>query len=260
MEFLMHFLPWQPVEENGHRSLGFQGAIYSELGQWRWINGLDADYTDGWLKEVQADGFSPNQPAGVHYDYQVDATMAAAFSQLEWALNKLELSAGLRYEYSRYDYDNKTGDGPACAPEATACRFYRPAGQERTILTTGLSMQVAAIPWEKNHQTYLRYANGFRAPQATELYRLQAGQQVADLDSEELDNLEVGLRGVFSGKLNYDLSLFYMTKDDVIFQDANRQNISGASTKHQGLEFNLGYRFNDNWYVNGVGSVCSPPL
>ncbi|MBT5005402.1 MAG: TonB-dependent receptor, partial [Halieaceae bacterium] len=102
----------------------------------------------------------------------------------------------------------------------------------------------------------LRYANGFRAPQATELYRLQAGQQVADLDSEELDNLEVGLRGVFSGKLNYDLSLFYMTKDDVIFQDANRQNISGASTKHQGLEFNLGYRFNDNWYVNGVGSVA----
>ena len=255
MEFLMHFLPWQPVEENGHRSLGFQGAIYSELGQWRWINGLDADYTDGWLKEVQADGFSPNQPAGVHYDYQVDATMAAAFSQFEWALNKLELSAGLRYEYSRYDYDNKTGDGPACAPEATACRFYRPADRKDNFNNWSLNAG-GSYTLGENHQTYLRYANGFRAPQATELYRLQAGQQVADLDSEELDNLEVGLRGVFSGKLNYDLSLFYMTKDDVIFQDANRQNISGASTKHQGLEFNLGYRFNDNWYVNGVGSVA----
>lgn len=255
MEFLMHFLPWQPVEENGHTSVGLQGAVHSDLGQWHWINGLDIDYTDGWLKEVQAGEFSPNQPPGVHYDYQVDATMAAAFSQAEWSLDRLEVNAGLRYEYNRYEYNNKTGDGSACAPTATACRFYRPADRNDSFnnwsFNTGASYALG-----DNQLFYLRYANGFRAPQATELYRLQAGQQVADLDSEELDNLELGLRGSVADKLSYDVSLFYMTKDDVIFQDANRQNISGASTEHQGLELSLDYRFLDNWYLNGAASIA----
>ncbi|MEP5569017.1 MAG: TonB-dependent receptor [Halioglobus sp.] len=255
MEFLMHFLPWQPVEENGHSSVGLQGAVYSDFGQWRWINGLDADYTDGWLKEIQADDFSPNQPAGVHYDYQVDATMAAAFSQAEWSMDKLEISAGLRFEYNRYEYDNRTGDGSACAPEATACRFYRPADRTDSFDNWSLNMG-ASYAVGDDHLTYLRYANGFRAPQATELYRLQSGQRVADLDSEELDNLELGLRGTLSDSLDYDISLFFMTKDDVIFQDADRQNISGASTKHQGLELSLSYRFLDDWYLNGAASFA----
>ncbi|MEP4146316.1 MAG: TonB-dependent receptor [Halioglobus sp.] len=255
MEFLMHFLPWQPVEENGHTSVGLQGAVYSDLGQWQWINGLDIDYTDGWLKEVQAEEFSPNQPPGVHYDYQVDATMAAAFSQAEWSLDKLEVSAGLRFEYNRYEYDNRTGDGSACAPTATACRFYRPADRNDSFNNWSLNAG-ASYALGDNHLFYLRYANGFRAPQATELYRLQAGQQVADLDSEELDNLELGLRGSVADSLSYDLSLFYMTKDNVIFQDADRQNISGASTEHQGLELSLDYRFLDNWYLNGAASIA----
>ena len=88
----------------------------------------------------------------MHYDYQVDATMAAAFSQLEWALNKLELSAGLRYEYNRYDYDNKTGDGPACAPEATACRFYRPADRKDNFNNWSLNAG-GSYTLGENHQT-----------------------------------------------------------------------------------------------------------
>jgi iron complex outermembrane recepter protein len=255
MEFLMHFLPWQPLEENGHRSLGLQSALYSDLGDWQWVNGIEGDYTDGWLTETQEDAFSPNQPAGVHYDYQVDATMAAAFSQATWRGDRLELTGGLRLEYNRYDYTNKTDDGPACDPAATACRFYRPADSKDSF--THLSVNLGgSYAYTEQHLAYLRYANGFRAPQTAELYRLQSGQRVADLDSEELDNLEVGLRGSFADRLDYDLSLFYMEKDEVIFQDANRQNVSGASTSHRGVELSLSYRFADNWYLNGVGSFA----
>ena len=95
---------------------------------------------------------------------------------------------------------------------------------------------------------YGRVARGFRAPQTTELYRLQAGQEVADLDSEEIDNIEVGIRGG-TDKLRYDLALFYMEKDEVIFQDADRQNVSGASTDHEGAEFSIDYQFSDAWYA-----------
>ncbi|RLQ21572.1 TonB-dependent receptor [Seongchinamella sediminis] len=255
MEFLMHFVPWQPLEENGHSSLGLQTALYSELGEWNWINGIEGEYTDGWLKETQARDFSPNQPAGVHYDYQVDATMAAAFSQATWNRDRIQVTAGLRWEYNRYDYDNRTGTGPACDPTATACRFYRPADRDDSF--SNLSANIGgSYAYRESHRVYLRYADGFRAPQTTELYRLQSGQEVADLDSEQLQNLEIGLRGNFNGELQYDVAAFHMEKDEVIFQDADRQNVSGARTRHQGVELSLDYRFADSWYVNGVASFA----
>ncbi len=254
MEFLMHFLPWQPLEENKHSSLGLQAALYTDAGDWSWINGLEGDYTDGRLRETQDGDFSPNQPAGVHYDYQVDASVAAAFSQATWRSDRVELTAGLRWEYSRYDYRNRTDDGPACGPEATACRFYRPADREDSF--NNLSVNAGgSYAYSDTHRVYLRYANGFRAPQAAELYRLQSGQRVADLDSEQLDNLEIGLRGTVASAVAYDVSLFYMEKSDVIFQDADRQNVSGASTRHEGMELSLDYRFADNWYINGAASL-----
>ena len=40
-----------------------------------------------------------------------------------------------------------------------------------------------------------------------------------------------------------------MEKDEVIFQDADRQNVSGASTEHMGAELGLDYQINDSWYV-----------
>ena len=248
MEFLQHFLPWQPVEENGHSSLGLRTSVATEGENWRWVNGVDLEYTDGWLKEFQDDDFSPNQPAGVHYDYQVDATVAAAYSQLRHeTTDRWTLMAGARFEYTDYDYDNRTGDGPACGPEATACRFYRPADRSDDFddwsLNAGASYQLA-----EGHVAYARLARGFRAPQATELYRLQSGQEVADLDSEQIDSMEIGLRGQWQ-TLGYDLTLFNMDKDEVIFQDADRQNVSGAKTRHYGAELSVDYAFSEQWYA-----------
>jgi outer membrane receptor protein involved in Fe transport len=255
MEFLQHFLPWQSVEENGHSSLGLRATINTDTGTLLWVNGVDLEYTDGWLKETQDEPFptasdpNPNLPAGVHYDYQVDAVTAAAYSQARTRIgSRWELSAGVRLEYTEYDYNNRTEDGPACAPEATECRFYRPA--DRTDDFTDWSLNGgASYAVTTDHTLYLRLARGFRAPQATELYRLQAGQQVADLDSEEIDNLEVGFRGVFGDRLQYDLAVYHMNKDEVIFQDADRQNVSGARTRHYGLELSLSYAFADNWLL-----------
>lgn len=47
-----------------------------------------------------------------------------------------------------------------------------------------------------------------------------------------------------------------MKKDDVIFQDADRQNVSGADTRHQGVELALDYRFADNWYAQLAGNIA----
>jgi outer membrane receptor protein involved in Fe transport len=255
MEFLQHFLPWQSVEENGHSSLGLRLAIHTDEDDYHWINGIDLEYTDGWLKETQEDDFSGNQPAGVHYDYQVDAVVAALYSQLRMPLGqRWELNGGLRYEYTEYDYNNRTGDGSACAPEATDCRFFRPPDRKDDFDDVSLNAGLS-YAFTDDHMGYLRLARGFRAPQATELYRLQAGQQVADLDSEQVDSVELGLRGS-SGDLQYNFAVYAMDKEEVIFQDSDRHNISGAETSHRGLELGIDYRLAQNWRVDLQASVA----
>jgi outer membrane receptor protein involved in Fe transport len=241
MEFLMHFLPWQPVEENQHHSYGINGKWYHSATWVELSSGIDLDLTDARLKESQAEPWvSDNQPAGIHYDYQVDATTAAAWSQASWDLHpRWNLDAGARYEYTEYDYDNKASDGSPCIPEASDCRFYRPADRDDDFgdwsLNAGLLHELTP-----SHSVFVRLSHGFRAPQATELYRLQSGQETADLDSEELDSIELGARGVW-GNLYYEIDSYYMKKKNVIFQDADRQNISGARTIHYGVDFSLRY-------------------
>ena len=46
-------------------------------------------------------------------------------------------------------------------------------------------------------------SHGFRPPETTELYRLQRQQSVADLDSENLDSVELGWK-FSSGKFSAD--------------------------------------------------------
>ncbi|MEQ9463232.1 MAG: TonB-dependent receptor [Haliea sp.] len=249
MEFLQHFVPWQPVETNGHESLGLRTSLHGEAGGLSWVAGTDLEYTDGWLREEQENPFSPNQPEGIHYDYEVAASMGAAYTQLRYAANeRWTLDGGVRLEYTHYDYDNLAEDGPACTPAASACRFFRVA--DRRDRFTDWSVNAgASLQLRPDHYAYLRLANGFRAPDTSELYRLQSGQAVADLDSEVIDNIELGLRGNTGGGLSYDLSVYHMNKDEVIFQDADRRNVSGAKTEHYGLEMSLDYRSQGSWYT-----------
>ncbi|NQX88124.1 MAG: TonB-dependent receptor [Halioglobus sp.] len=257
MDFLMHFLSWQPVEKNSHNSLGLRSLLNHDADGLRWLGGIDLEYTDAKLKETQADNFSDTIPAGVHYDYHVGATVAAAFGQVrsQWS-TPWELDGGVRFEYTNYDYDNRAGDGSACDPSVSGCRFYRPADREDNFsewsLNAGASYSLSA-----DHVVYLRLARGFRAPQATELYRLQAGQQMANLDPERLDSVELGFRGYIEDRFRYDMATFYMEKKDVIFQDSNRRNVSGAKTRHYGAELGLDITLTEHWSLGVDGIVAS---
>ena len=257
MEFLQHYLPWQPVEENAHDSLGLRATLQTNTDTLRWINGIDMEYTNASLKETQDEDFSPNQPAGVHYDYRVNATGGAIYSQLRTQSDSpWEIDGGVRLEYTNYDYNNKTTDGAPCGPAATNCRFYRPSDREDSFTDWSLNAGVSYSLTE-NHIAYLRLARGFRAPQATELYRLQSGQETANLNSEKIDNVELGLRGDWLGTTRYDVAVYSMHKDDVIFQDANRYNISGAQTRHYGAELSVDYALDDSWSVGIDANVAN---
>ncbi len=255
MAFLQHYLIWKPDEKNGHESVGMQISVANQTSPIKWIGGIDLDSTEGWLTEYQAEPFSPNQPAGLHYDYTVDATVLGVFwqGQVDQA-GPWRIDAGLRYESSEYDYHNRTETGQACAATASACRFFRPA--DRRDQFSDLSGNIALAYDFENNTLYARIARGFRAPQTAELYRLQAGQAVADIDSEELDSVEVGLRGSSSNGFSYALTAFLMEKANVIFQDRDRQNVSGAQTEHRGIEVELRWQVNQHWYAELAASLA----
>jgi len=254
MQFLMHFLPWQPLEENSQTSVGMQVQFQKDYGDLTWLSGIDADYTQGQLTETQADDFSPTLPAGIHYDYKVNASVYSPFAQLQWlATQQLSLSAGIRYERTKYDYNNRLSAGSACAVGIENCRFSRP--EDQVVDYDEWSYQINAnYALANNQRLYAQYSTGYRAPQATELFRLQAGQTVAELDAENVHSIELGLRGQTQAFF-YDVTLFSMQKDNFIFQDTDRQNISNGETSHRGIELALSYQWR-YLYISANGTFA----
>ena len=263
MAFLQHFLPGTPLEENGQKSAGVQTAFYSNQGSSTRLHyGFDLDVTESYLRETQETPtftrFGTGFPGGKHYDYEVDATTAAWFVGGTWQPKaERELNAGVRYEIQRYDYDNLMLNGNTDengAPCASPCRYTRPADDKDNFYNwsgnlgyrEALSDTVDAV---------VHFSRGFRAPQATELYRLQSGQVKADLDSEEVTNAEIGLRGNWS-RVSASLTAYRLEKDNIILQDSNRQNVSGGKTLRRGIELELGWKILDNLRFDFQGSYA----
>ncbi len=248
MTFLQHFLPGIPLEENGQVSYGLQTMFVNNgVGKIQWQTGIDMETTEGYLRETQsvlAIGTAAvvgTIPIGKHYDYKVDARMLSPYVHMRVQLNdKNQLSLGVRYETLEFDYNNLMldgrvkQDGTACG--FGGCRFNRPADRSDDFNNT--SAQLGWIyDFNTTQQVFVNLAQAFRAPDTGEIYRLQGTQNVADLGSEEAKNLEIGYRGNVN-RMSYALSAYHMDKDNVIIQNSNRINISGAQTKHRGVELN----------------------
>jgi iron complex outermembrane recepter protein len=262
MDFLQHFLPQTPLEKNGQESVGFLFAWYADASDsFQWIAGLDAELTDGYLRESQAGPTAGPFPTGPHYNYQVDALQLAPFAQLSWVLaQRWYISAGLRFETMRYDYNNKMidgndqADGTPCATP-TGCRYSRPADREDDF--NNVSPQVGVMyQLNDNHRLFANVASGFRAPQATELYRLQDQQRLADLESEKVLSYELGAQGAVAG-FSYQINVYAMRKENVVFRDAGlRNNLGDGETEHRGVEIGLRYPFAERWDVGLVANYA----
>ncbi|MFC4701442.1 TonB-dependent receptor [Glaciecola siphonariae] len=234
MTFLQHFLPWQALEENSHSSLGLQVQYDTQFAGAQWISGIDIDATFANLNETQAEDFSPNIPAGDHYDYDVDATALAAFTQAQWQWDAFALKLGGRLERTQYDYDNLLEGNSACAPSVAVCRFTRPPDQRISFSAFSPS---ATLEYRVSEHifSYLKYSKGFRAPEATELFRLQNNQFTTDFEEVDIDAFELGMRVDYQTH-SLHASIYDMHKNNVIIRDTQRQNIAGGETAHQGFE------------------------
>ena len=263
MDFLMHFLPGTPLEQNSHHSAGVQLRWQpAEQAGRRWLFGVDGELTEGELlqyQEGEAPSFLQSQiPTGKHYDYQVDAWQLSPFARLNWQLTEqLEWSAGARVEAMDYRYDNRMSDGRTTELGdycPSGCRYTRPTDRndrfENLSLELALNYQIS-----QTTQTFVRLARAFRAPQATELYRLQRAQLSAELDAPSLNSLELGWKGRLD-ELDYQVALYYMDKRNVIFRDSDFYNVSKGETRHRGIEISAAYAVNPHWRAELAASYA----
>lgn len=252
MDFRQHFLPYRGFEENGHRAMGVMTRYDRQVTEsLTWRAGLDADLGSGFLKETQPDpfGFFPGDtrfPVGTHYDYTVDTLVGAVWGEADLALSdRLTVFGGLRAEAHDYDYETD-------APVGVNGRFNVPA--DRTdrfdFITPKLGLVFAA---SDEISLYANYARGSRAPQASDLYRLQSQQGVAEAEVEALDSFEIGARGaVLDGALVFDLAAYTADKDNFFFRDSDGLNVTDGSTRHQGVEFAANWLINDHFNLGGT--------
>ncbi|MCG8440893.1 MAG: TonB-dependent receptor [Caulobacterales bacterium] len=231
MTFLQHFLPSQALEENGQWSLGALSTVYWDRpSRFDLAAGLDIEFTRGFLKETQELASFGTFPQGVHYDYEVEALVVAPYAQADIALWRgWTLEVGGRLEATNYDYTTDaaaTLDGPDG-------RFVRPADRSDDFLS--FTPKAALVRETDDGVVYLRFARGGRAPQTTDLYRLQFNQVAGEADVERLDSVELGWRGGL-GPVRVDAAAFAMEKDNFFFRDADGFNVSDGRTRHVGLE------------------------
>jgi len=74
-----------------------------------------------------------------------------------------------------------------------------------------------------------------------------------NLDGERSVNYEIGLRGV-EGSLSYEIAAFHMDFDNQVVtgnSDPNLSQSNAGETKHQGMEFILGYELGGGFSIDG---------
>lgn len=257
MAFLMHFVPWKPVEQNAHDSLGWQfhWRRYLPRGGELFI-AHEAERTWGELSEIQYSPAPFSQaefPVGTHYDYKVTADSASlSAGGFGYLTDALAVDAAVRLDYTRYDYTNQASNGMACTDTVSACRFYRPESQSSEFFEPSAHIGVVS-QWINDRYWFAKISTGFRLPQVTELYRAQSPQQT-EIDEERIYAVEAGLRGQ-SGPWVAQVSLFAMRNYDGIIQNPDRQYINGVKSRHQGLEYDVTFE-NASWYLHMSGQYA----
>jgi iron complex outermembrane receptor protein len=107
---------------------------------------------------------------------------------------------------------------------------------------------VNAVDFTMSHQykygglNYIRLAHSFRSPVLDEMWNYYSGN-IALLDPQTADHLEVGTRQKFSSGLNLKANIFVMSVSKEIAYDGTA-NVNLDKTRHSGLDVDINYPIN----------------
>jgi len=231
-----------PSNDNELYTLGFLQRNTYEKNWGKIVFGFDTEYTKSSLKynqdfDLTTTGWGASTfTKGSLYDYDVDYLAIAPYIHVDYMItNKLKLSPGLRYDYNRYDYKNNLAQNS----QDSSGTYYRPQNRVDSYDHLSPKLALSFMP-QKDLNLYVRYANGFRIPQATRLYSVKVGYENIDLKAESSNTYEIGIKKSFSQKSFLELAAYYMTIEDIILRDSATGGYrNGSSSIHKGVEATL---------------------
>ncbi len=202
------------------------------------------------------------------YDYDVTYRGAAPYVHGEISpLEKLRITAGLRYDHVTYSLDNRFGTTPVAA----GGKFYGQVG-DTDITFTHLSPKLGlTYALNEAHNAFVAYNHAFRTPSEGQLFRPSVASTAAaaraaaessqNLKPIRVDSYEIGLRGRLNHIVNYEVSTYYMTKkDDILSSKDPLTNASTSTnagkTEHKGIEIGLGLQIADLWRLDSAYSYA----
>jgi iron complex outermembrane receptor protein len=234
---------------------------YGMLGKWRTefadkglvIVGTDIDYTPSTYDEYQITVqktpsntagyfyYSDYQKTGVkNYDFDADQTSISPYIHSEWqALTDLRLTAGVRYDSFRVNYDNNLSTVETYVYKKSP--YIRPPSQTVTYEHTSPKFG-AVYDLDTNWSVFANYLDAFRAPTVGNLFRAGSSSNTTNLEPVKAENIELGIRGNLTDNWNTSASIYQLTKkDDIvnIINNNSREVVNAGKTQHEGIELEL---------------------
>lgn len=243
-----------PSNDDEMMTMGFLQKNVYHTSWGRLIGGFDAEYTKSSQLynqdfDITVTGFGgATYTTGSLYDYDVDYTAIAPYIHSEYDITKnIMLSAGIRYDYNHYDYNNNLVQNSTDA----SGKYFRTADRTDSFSHLSPKLSLNYKPAEDTN-IYARYANGFRIPQATLLYSMKAGYEDVNLNPETSNTYEIGIKKEFNKKSYAELAVYYMSIDDTMTRYRNSTTgdyyyDNGGSTTHKGIELTTQAQVTDDW-------------
>jgi iron complex outermembrane receptor protein len=161
--------------------------------------------------------------------------------------DNLSLTAGLRYDYANYEFDNHLdtiGDighgAQSLANREDSFNHLSPKASLNYHLTDDSSI-------------YLRYANSFRMPTASSLYHLKnrdSNTAISGINPEVSDTYETGYKVNFE-PVSFDFALYSMNVDNAIvnaYDDLGvRYQTNAGKVSHKGVELSTQWQVNPSF-------------
>lgn len=160
---------------------------------------------------------------------EIDTEIYAPFIQYQFSLiDKMKITAGGRYDSAKYDVDVKIdASGTKSSGE-----------QEFTAFSPKLG---ATYDFTSRINTYFSYSQGFVVPTTSQLFTAGDSSN-PNLEAEEAENYEIGMRGSFwDNKLGLNLALYTMDVTNKIVSSSDctwcgDPYINAGETSQDGLE------------------------
>lgn len=209
------------------------------------IIGTDGDWSPGSFTANRAaytrsgpfNAYTSYTKAETQYDYDVTYRSLSPYVQTQWTpLPKVHIDAGIRADFSGYDYVNHLtplDSGAHRRPASTAVSYTHISPK------VGVSYELS-----RGFNVYASYRNGFRAPSQNQLFQQNSALNTVDLEPVKVNSYETGVRGQLGNRFVYQLSAYDMTiHDDILTyttaQDTKEATNAGRS-RHRGIEVSTG--------------------